>query len=1500
MKQKNKTRLARAAMTLLFALLATVGAWAQTTVEIGDGTSADHYTPIGTLYNYSITEQLYTADEIGMAGTISSISFYYMGIAAKDLPITVYMANVDAQDLSTGISLADAEEVFSGTLSVTTTAGWVTIDLDSPFAYDGTSNLLIGINKGYVQWFSGSTWQYTSVANMARYSQNDNNAYDTSTVPGTATNNRPNIQIEITPGSGPVCNKPETLEASNVTANSAVLTWTGGSGTYNVEYKLASAEDWTSLLTNTTATSYTITDLTPGKAYQARVQSVCGEDVSGWKSVSFSTLFGIPLVEGFGTSIPTGWTLYTGLLESVMAGTAELTSATYGWNFGTGNNVFDNHARVNIYGTSCQQWLVMPSLLMEDNVQLSFEVAYTAYSGSAAPAQTGTDDKFVVLINDGQGWTVLRQWDNAGSEYVLNNLNTTPINVTLDLSSYKGKNVSIAFYGESTESNADNNLHIDNVSIDYIPACPKPTSLSVEYNGGTTATVTWESDADAWQLGLIGADGQTIEYIYSVATNSYTLTGLALGTTYRLAVHALCGGGSESEWTSPVSFTTDLCMPEDMCEITFELTDSYGDGWNGAYIDVVDVATGTSLGHMTNENLNGTTGSGTNEVNVKTLRVCDGREIQFVWHSGSFDSECSYMVTDINGDEIFSGSETMSESVDYTVNCTVTSCRKPTNLAATEIGPHSAKLSWTENGEATAWVVAYTTDGENYTELDATTDNPFTLTGLAADTDYGVKVRPVCDDSDDKWSNEINFTTLVAAPAPTNLAVTPYPTKADVTWKGFAESYDIEWAEVPAYEPSNDALWLQYDNENVVTNVGNSTVYTWTWGVMYPSSTLGTNSYLTKVAFYETSYYTSGAPITIDIYSGGDNAPGTLIATEEVTASGTAGVHVVLLSEPVTIDPTKNLWITLTTTTIDRPMAMCEVNEANGRWLLNGDEWIDLGTALSSVAAYSFMIRGFIDSTVPTYVWNSKSGVTSPYTITDLDPETQYFVRVRGNFGSDGYSNWTTTSFTTLESNPVPTDLEIDLAADGGTLTWTGYGDSYNVRYRKAVNFGDPLFFEDFENGIPSDWTTIDTDGDGYNWFALSELTTLYQYYSSIPTAWAHSGNNSAMSGSYVNGIGALTTDQYLISPKLDLQGTLRFYATSLYSDPDLYEVLLSTEGTEVSDFTITLQAMTSATYDEWDEVNIDLSAYAGQQGYIAIHHVSSDKYFLVIDDFGIYNATAAGDWTTVTSDEESFTLAGLPDGGYEYQVQSVKGQNTSEWSETGEFALLIFGDTGSHSSKMLNNLGRKAYVTLNNRMLAAGNQWNTLTLPFDLTLEGSVLEGATVETLTAATVTDGNPVHVSLTFAEAGEILEAGKPYIVKVGSAIMNPAFANVVISSTTGQTIEKGGVKFIGYFDAFDINPRTDIFYIGANNELLYFADSNPEATRTLHPFRAYFQIDGLSSAPVFSLDFGDGTTSLGKPQVTSEDGEWYTLQGMKVGKKPTTAGVYIHNGRKVVIK
>ena len=207
---------------------------AQTTVEIGDGTSATYYAPIGTLYNYSITEQLYTAEEIGMSGTIQSISFNYALSDAKDFPIQVYMMNVEAADLSTGISLADADLVFDGTLSVTG-SGWATITLDNPFVYDGTSNLLIGVNKGYIQWFSGSSWYYTEVANMTRYTQNDNNAYDLTTTPGTSTNYRPNIQMEIVAGSGPFCAKPMQVAVNYTGGTTAEVSWNSDAASFNID-----------------------------------------------------------------------------------------------------------------------------------------------------------------------------------------------------------------------------------------------------------------------------------------------------------------------------------------------------------------------------------------------------------------------------------------------------------------------------------------------------------------------------------------------------------------------------------------------------------------------------------------------------------------------------------------------------------------------------------------------------------------------------------------------------------------------------------------------------------------------------------------------------------------------------------------------------------------------------------------------------------------------------------------------------------------------------------------------------------------------------------------------------------------------------------------------------------------------------------------------------------------------------------------------------------------
>ena len=204
-------------------------------------------------------------------------------------------------------------------------------------------------------------------------------------------------------------------------------------------------------------------------------------------------------------------------------------------------------------------------------------------------------------------------------------------------------------------------------------------------------------------------------------------------------------------------------------------------------------------------------------------------------------------------------------------------------------------LSWTENGEATAWVIEYMAeDDEDITTITAES-NPYTLTGLNPETTYYARVSPVCDDDAVKPSEVISWTTTVAAPAPTDLSATPLVTTAEVSWNGFAESYELEYTE-GIYGSGG---WLQYDDDSYATGVGNSSSNTWTWGVMYPGSMV-TGTQLTKVSIYETAQYNT-ADITINIYSGGNDAPGTLLYTQTVTPEAADAFHEITLDSPVEI-----------------------------------------------------------------------------------------------------------------------------------------------------------------------------------------------------------------------------------------------------------------------------------------------------------------------------------------------------------------------------------------------------------------------------------------------------------------------------------------------------------------------------------------------------------------------------------------------------------------------
>lgn len=115
------------------------------TVTIGDGSEWLYTLPFDMYKNYSMTEQIYTAEEIGMAGTITSIAFQYASLGAFSMSgVQVYLKHTDKNEFDDYrmVPLSAEDKVFEGTFSATD-AGWAAITLDTPFEYDGNSNLLV-------------------------------------------------------------------------------------------------------------------------------------------------------------------------------------------------------------------------------------------------------------------------------------------------------------------------------------------------------------------------------------------------------------------------------------------------------------------------------------------------------------------------------------------------------------------------------------------------------------------------------------------------------------------------------------------------------------------------------------------------------------------------------------------------------------------------------------------------------------------------------------------------------------------------------------------------------------------------------------------------------------------------------------------------------------------------------------------------------------------------------------------------------------------------------------------------------------------------------------------------------------------------------------------------------------------------------------------------------------------------------------------------------------
>ena len=293
---KKKTNLfARAAMMLLLAVLSSVGAWAQSeVVSIGNTDKSDGSLPIDQYSKYSLTQQIYTKDEINhAAGKITSIAFYGNDYG-MERTCDVYLSPTTKNAFESNtdwVKVAPEDKVFSGHITVNNGL-WSIIDFDTPYEYDGKSNLLVTVddntnaaNSSTVYWgvfiASGNQALYYS----KRYSTPVNLDPTQSIEESGAYYGRKNC-IQLCFETNP---KPYKLEAVEVGDKSAQIQCSlrGDATAWNLRYRKVAGEgeeeqSWTQE-NNLTTRSFTIEDLTTSTKYEVQVQAVFSEDIlSEW------------------------------------------------------------------------------------------------------------------------------------------------------------------------------------------------------------------------------------------------------------------------------------------------------------------------------------------------------------------------------------------------------------------------------------------------------------------------------------------------------------------------------------------------------------------------------------------------------------------------------------------------------------------------------------------------------------------------------------------------------------------------------------------------------------------------------------------------------------------------------------------------------------------------------------------------------------------------------------------------------------------------------------------------------------------------------------------------------------------------------------------------------------------------------------------------------------------------------------------------------------------
>ena len=1327
----------------------------------------------------------------------------------------------------------------------------------------------------------------------------------------------------------------EGLAVSDVTANSATISWTEVEGTtqWQVAYSTNSSFDGaTEVIVN--SASYNMTNLAPSTKYYVRVRAYCGgTDYGTWSNVSigFTTFSeaGVVAVDDYWSDDFEGescsWELINGTQANAWVwGTAANNGgekALYISNDGGTTNAYTNNSTTMVYarkGFTFTNGKYQFSFDWRANGESYSDILRVALVPVTADYSTESVPSGFSASELPDGWIAL----DGGSELSQVTQWQSKQAVVNDLS---GEYFLLFAWSNDDLMGTDPPAAIDNVSITKILCSADVEGLAASDITTTSATISWTAvEGTQWQVAYStnsAFEGATEEIVNSA---SYNITNLSPSTTYYVRVRSYCGG-TDYGVSSSIRFST-----------TSEPV-AIGDNWS-------DDFEGESCGwELLNEGENAWAwGTAVNNGGVKALYISNNGGTTNAYTNGSatmvyarklliFDDakyEFSYDWK-ANGE----GSYDFLRVALVPVSETLTAGSAPEDFSASKLPSGWIALDGgSKLNQVTTWqnkTVSKEVSGNYYLVFAWKNDNSGGTNPPAAIDNVSIRKINCSAEAEGLAASNITGTSATISWTEVEGAEWQVVYSTNSTFEGATEeivssaSYDMtnlttgtkyyvrvrsycggtnygSWSNVISVKPTDDFIVHAGDETNqYVPFYGNMANYAQQNQMIYPATEL---TDLVGQSIFEMKFYISSVRGTNDI----GNWIVSLGETDATTLSGldTNTPLTQVYSGAMTFNSDESEM----TITFDGDgyayhggNLLVEFNHpVRGKW----KEYAFYGETVTGASFCYSKQRNFLPKTAFTFGAPPAYPMPTDLTSSEITPTAATL-------------SWTETGTATEWEICLNGDEENLISADSNPFTVTGLtpetvyaakvravsGSDYS-RWSKETNFttlvANPIPFNVAATTVKHNSAKVAWTGYSDSYVArISEkivTTSSYDFEGNeIPANFTNSATypwtlqSSGHSGSSYcaipgnKGVNSSTSDLTCV---VSGPGIVSFWA-KVSSEGNYDKGRFLIDGDEK--FAI------SGTKD-WTEYSYELTE--GEHTLIWRYYkdsssASGDDLFYV-DDITITTFTF-DPWSEYAAIGDSYTFSGLNINTlYSVQVKGVKdGYADTEWTKAIDFttpdtpASITLAETDDNTDWLTTNDGVEYNVTLTRTLQTGG--WNTFAVPFDL----DIPEGWTVKELSTSDFANGT---LTLNFGDATGIV-AGTPYLVRVDAAVANPTFDGVIISKTAVPA-ETTYADFIPVFSPTNLTGGDkSVLFVTGGDKLTY-----PAADGNINGFRAYFLLHDVPAAGVraFAMSFDDDATSIttvlsGEPTTASGT---YDLQGRRIEGQPTQKGVYIVNGKKTI--